>query len=168
MKKSTHDSNYISQQLDKNNHFFIYVERMFRMFKEAFAIKYIFNTFKYVQLFFQREKKIVKNITFLLITTNDSTKVVTICFEKIRDRRICIIRLTSNNDNLDEIMHEFMFMTNILKRKLSKNLHFAFIKIYFCAIDDISINNKNNNKKSLFRYKITLYYCYILFWLQSK
>ena len=94
---------------------------MSRMFKEAFAIKYIFNTFKYVQLFFQREKKIVKNITFLLITTNDSTKVVTICFEKIRDRRICIIRLTSNNDNLDEIMHEFMFMTNILKRKLSKN-----------------------------------------------
>lgn len=75
------------------------------------------------QLSFQREKQIVKNLTFLSATSNDSSKIMTICLEKARDRRSCTIRLISNNDNIDEIMLEFKRMTKLLKQEASKDLH---------------------------------------------
>jgi len=78
------------------------------------------------QLLFQCEKQIVKNLMFLSATTHNSTRVTTICLEKARDRRSCTIRLTSNNDDIDEIVLEFKLMTKILKQAVSRDVHFTF------------------------------------------
>ncbi len=67
------------------------------------------------QLSFQREKKIVDNLTFLSATTDNSTRIMTICLEKARDRSSCTIQLTSNIDDLDEIVYEFKLIARILK-----------------------------------------------------
>jgi hypothetical protein len=77
------------------------------------------------QLSFQREKKIVNNLTFLSATRNDSSKVITICLEKARDRDNCTIRLTFNTDDLDEIVYEFNLMTRILKRTASRDTTYS-------------------------------------------
>ena len=132
-----------------------------RMSKETSAVRHIFSTLKHVQLFFQHEKQIVKNLTFLSAITNDSTKIVTICLEKDRDRRNCVIRLTSNNNDFDEIMHKFMLIAKNLNKKVLRNLYFVFIKTYFYIIDNTLINNKNYNKFFLFRCIVSLHYCCI-------
>lgn len=74
------------------------------------------------QLLFQREKKIVNNLTFLSATTNDSTRIMRICLKKTRDRRSCTIRLTLNIDDLDKIVYEFKFIARLLKRAASRDL----------------------------------------------
>ena len=74
------------------------------------------------QLSFQREKKIVDNLTFLSAITNDSIKIMKICLEKARDRKSCTIRLTLNTNDLDEIINEFKFIARIVKRATSRDL----------------------------------------------
>ena len=75
------------------------------------------------QLPFQREKQIVENLAFLSATTNDSANVVAVCLEEARDRRSCIIRLTSNNGDVDEVMHWFRLIAKILEKGSSRGLH---------------------------------------------
>lgn len=75
---------------------------------------------------FQRERQIVKNLTFLSATTNDSVRVMTICLEEARDHRNCTIRLTSNNDDIYEIMLGFNLMAKILKQAASRGSHSTF------------------------------------------
>jgi len=68
----------------------------------------------------------VKNLAFLSATTHDSARVTAICLEKARDRRDCTIRLTSNNDDIDEIVREFKLMGKILEQAASRDVHPTF------------------------------------------
>ena len=56
------------------------------------------------QLSFQREKEIVDNLAFLSAIINDSTRVMIVCLEEARDHNHCTIRLTSNTNDLDEVV----------------------------------------------------------------
>ncbi|KAL9609458.1 MAG: hypothetical protein Q9167_005787 [Letrouitia subvulpina] len=102
------------------------------------------------QLPFQREKQIVEDLAFLSATTHDPTKVMAVCLEEARDRRSCTIRLTSNNGDIDKVMHGFKLMAKILEQSASR------------------ANSKDDDTKALFRCIVTLNYCRILSQLQSR
>lgn len=57
----------------------------------------------------------MENLAFLSATTNDSARVMAVCLEKARDRGSCIIRLTSNTDDIDEIVLGFKLMVKTLE-----------------------------------------------------
>ncbi len=78
------------------------------------------------QLPFQREKQIVENLAFLSATTDDSARVMAVCLEEAHDRDSCKIRLTSNTDDVDEVVLEFKLMAKILKQAALKGLHSPF------------------------------------------
>ena len=78
------------------------------------------------QLPFQREKQIVEDLAFLSATTNDPARVMAVCLEEARDRRGCTIRLTSNNGDIDEVVHGFKLMAKILEQGASRGLHPTF------------------------------------------
>jgi len=61
-------------------------------------------------------------MAFLLATIDDSTRIITICLEKARNRSNCTIRLTSNIDNLDEVMYGFKLIARILERVALRDL----------------------------------------------
>lgn len=68
------------------------------------------------QLPFQCKRQIVENLAFLSNTTNDFVKIMPVCLEEICNRHNCSIKLISNNDDIDEIVFEFKFMTKNLKQ----------------------------------------------------
>lgn len=78
------------------------------------------------QLPFQREKQIVEDLAFLSATTNDSARVMAVCLEEARDHRSCTIRMTSNNGDIDEVVHGFKLMAKILEQGASRGLHPTF------------------------------------------
>ena len=78
------------------------------------------------QLPFQREKQIVENLAFLSATTNDSARVMAVCLEEARDRGSCIIRLTSNTGDIDEVVLGFKLMAKTLEQAASRGLHPTF------------------------------------------
>ena len=78
------------------------------------------------QLPFQREKQIMENLAFLSVTTDDSAKVMAVCLKEARDRRSCIIRLTSNNGDVDKVVLGFKLIGKILEQAASRGLHPTF------------------------------------------
>ena len=78
------------------------------------------------QLSFQHEKEIVDNLAFLSATTNDSARVMAVCLEQAPDRGSCVIRLTSNTGDVDEVMLGFKLMAKILEQSASRGLHTTF------------------------------------------
>ena len=78
------------------------------------------------QLPFQREKQIVEDLAFLSATTNDSANVTAVCLEEACDRRSCTIRLTSNNGDIDEVVHGFKLIAKILEQGALRGLHPTF------------------------------------------
>ena len=74
------------------------------------------------QLPLKREKELVDNLAFLSATTNDSTRVMAVCFEESLDHRSCIIRLASNTGNLNEVTHGFEQVARILEQAASRSM----------------------------------------------
>ena len=76
------------------------------------------------QLTLQREKEIVDNLAFLSATKNDSNRIMAACLEEAFDHKSCIIRLTSNTGDLNEVVNGFNHMARILERAASRgHLH---------------------------------------------
>ena len=78
------------------------------------------------QLSLQREKEIVDHLAFLSATTDDSASVTAVCLEEARDHGSCIIRLSSNTGNVDQIVLGFKLMAKMLEQARSRGLHAVF------------------------------------------
>lgn len=68
----------------------------------------------------------MKSSAFLLVTINNSTRVIIIYLEKARDRDSYIIRLTLNTNNINKIVLKFKLIVKILKQVALRDLHSIF------------------------------------------
>lgn len=68
----------------------------------------------------------MKSSAFLLVTINNSTRVITIYLKKARDRDSYIIRLTLNTNNINKIVLKFKLIVKILKQVALRDLHSIF------------------------------------------
>lgn len=68
----------------------------------------------------------MENLAFLSATIDNSAKIMAVCLEKARNRRSYIIRLTSNNSNVNKVVLGFKLMGKILEQAASRGLHPIF------------------------------------------
>jgi len=68
----------------------------------------------------------MENLAFLSATIHDLARVTAVYLKEARDRRSYIIRLTSNNSNINKVVLRFKLIAKILEQVASRGVYPIF------------------------------------------